>query len=212
MRLRASTARKPAPSGRRGEYSKSQGTRERILAAALKVAATTGLHGASLAAIATKADVAIGNLHYHFGSREDLLTALMRQQVVELQAAVREAIDAHENFFAKDEAALRAYIRYIRTNPACVRLAEEVRVHRPKLYAETTELWLTMFRDAIRQGVRRGELRPLRENEVSVLAHLLLGARYFIDQMMADASGRPPSEDLMVATYVSLTRNGLESR
>jgi AcrR family transcriptional regulator len=197
---------------KRGNYAKSHDTRERILAAALKVAGGSGLHRASVAAIADVAGVAVGNLHYHFGSRDELLSELMTWLVRELQHEVRNAIAQHDEFFAKDEAAFRAYLAYTRRNPACVRLAEEVRVHHPALYAETNAMWLAMFRDAIGEGVRRGQLRSMSDEEIGVLAHLLMGARYFVDQMAQGANGDPPSDELMVSTYVELTRGGLRKR
>jgi AcrR family transcriptional regulator len=160
-----------------------------------------------VAAIAEQAGVAIGNLHYHFGSRAELLLELMRWQVAELLETVRTAIEAHTDFFAKDEAAFRAYLGYVRRHPACVRLAEEVRLHHPKLYGATNAMWLAMFRDALRAGSARGELRPLGGDEIDVLAQLLMGARYFVDQML-QADGAPDDE-VIVGTYVRLTRGGL---
>jgi AcrR family transcriptional regulator len=195
---------------KRGTYAKSSETRERIFAAALAVAGKEGIHRASVAAIAKKAGVAIGNLHYHFGSRDELLDELMRWLVSGLLTEVRAAVDACDDFFSKDEAALRAYLAYVHRNPACTRLAEEVRLHHPKLYAETTAMWLAMFRDEIREGVVRGELRAMGEDEVAALAYFLLGARYFVDQMIEGAGGRDyPGDDVAVAAYVDLTRRGL---
>jgi len=42
-----------------------------------------------------------------------------------------------------------------------------------------------------------------------VLAHLLMGTRYFVDQIIQAGGGRGPSDELMVGTYVRLTRAGL---
>ena len=57
-----------APSGR-AAYAKSADTRARILAAALAEASESGFHKTSVARIAARAGVAVGNLHYHFGSK-----------------------------------------------------------------------------------------------------------------------------------------------
>jgi AcrR family transcriptional regulator len=186
-------ATRPRRSGKRGAYAKSSETRERIFRAAVAVAGRQGLHAASVAAIAQKAGVAVGNLHYHFGSRDELLRELMQWQVGELLDAVRVAVAAGDDFFAKDEAAFSAYLAYVHRNPACIRLAEEVRLHHPKLYAETNAMWLAMFRDEIRDGVARGELRAMDDREIGALAHVLLGARYFVDQMIqSDDYPGPP--------------------
>ena len=70
----------PAPRSR-GPYAKSSDTRARILDAALEVAGELGFHRASVARIAERAGVAVGNLHYHFGSRDELLRELMETLV-----------------------------------------------------------------------------------------------------------------------------------
>src|SRR5262249_39469648 len=108
------SAARPQAARKRGRYAKSGETRERILAAALKVAGASGLHAASIAAIADEAGVAIGNVNYHFGSRDELLYELMQWLVRDLLDAVQGAIAQHDDFFAKDEAALRAYLAYVR--------------------------------------------------------------------------------------------------
>ena len=53
-------------------YAKSRDTRARILAAALAEASDAGFHKTSVARIAARAGVAIGNLNYHFGSLREL--------------------------------------------------------------------------------------------------------------------------------------------
>ena len=68
--------RSAAPSGR-ARYAKSRDTRARILAAALAEASESGFHMTSVARIASRAGVAVGNLNYHFGSRRELLRELM---------------------------------------------------------------------------------------------------------------------------------------
>ena len=198
---------------KRGPYAKSGETRERILAAALEVAGAVGFQRASVAEIAARAGVAVGNLHYHFGSREELLDELMRWVFDRLMAEVLEAIQARESTFALDEAGFRAYLAYVRRNPAYVRLAEEVRLIRPELYREGIRTWLERFRDGIREGVTRGELRDMDETEIAALAFFLMGTRYFIDQMMAGVDGRDyPGDDAVLSAYVKLVRGGLERR
>lgn len=204
---------RPPTSSKRGRYAKSEETRERILAAALEVAGRVGLHRASVAAIAERAGVAVGNLHYHFGSRDELLRELMRWLVGQLLAEVRGVIERGGSCFDVEEAVLRTYLAYVRRNPASVRLAEEVRLHDPELYRETLVLWLELFREAIREASQRGEIRPLEEAEIVALSYLLLGTRYFLDQMLAGVDGREyPGDDAVVSAYMKLIRHGLENR
>src|SRR5512139_1273852 len=94
--LRDATVRPARRARRRAGYAKSRATRERILAAALAEASRAGLHKASVAGIAARAGVAVGNLHYHFGSRRALLRELMSGLVAELMPRLH-AIDATDD-------------------------------------------------------------------------------------------------------------------
>lgn len=196
---------------RRGGYAKSRETRARILRATIEIAGEKGIHRTSVAKIADRAGVAVGNLHYHFGSRGDLLRETMAWIVGELLAEVERAAPAGPSMLEREEASFRTYLAYVHRNPSWIRVTEEVRTYYPDLYRETMSLWLTLFRGGISDGIASGELRPMSVDEVNVLAHFLLGARYFLDQLIATGDEPTyPGDDMVVATYMKLIRSGLE--
>ena len=195
---------------KRGAYARSADTRQRILAAAGEVAGESGLHGVSVARIAERAGVAVGNLHYHFGSLDELLRELMLQVTDEITNEALLAMEHSGDVFAREEAVFRAYLAFVRRHPTYVRLAEEVRVHHPDIYNRTLSLWLELTRASIREGIDSGHLRPMSDDEIAVLAHYLIGARYFLDQMIEGVHGRDyPGDDVVVAGYMGLLRGGL---
>jgi len=53
-------------------------TRQRLLDAAFRVAAREGVEGVSVRAVAKEADVYLAAVHYHFGTKDELLAELMR--------------------------------------------------------------------------------------------------------------------------------------
>ncbi len=129
------------PSGR-ASYAKSRDTRARILAAALAEASDSGFHKTSVAGIAARAGVAVGNLHYHFGSRRGLLRELMGSLVADLMSRLHVADpDDSADFFDRQRAGLLVYLDYLRANPAHVRLADEIRLHEPDLYRRAVAGW-----------------------------------------------------------------------
>ena len=207
---RSAASRIAALPGQRGPYAKSSQTRERILAAAFEVAGEVGLHRASMSAIAERAGVAVGNIHYHFGSRDELLRELMLSVQQELLGVVENAVADLPGYLAAEEASIRAYLAFVHRNPAYVRLSEEARLHRPELYREGIATWLRLLREGLEEASLAGELRPLDEDEIASLAHFLLGARYFLDQMIEGVDGRRyPGDEAVVATYMTFVRNGL---
>jgi len=202
-----------SPPRKRGPYAKSTQTRERILAAAFEVAGEVGLHRAAVTTIADRADVAVGNLHYHFGSRDNLLHELMEWVQREALAMMEDAIEDAPNVQAVHEAVIRANLAFVRRNPAYIRLAEEVRVHKPELYKEGIATWLRLIRESLEKAVCADEIRPMGPDEIASLAHFLLGARYFVDQMIECVDGRPyPGDEAVVATYLNFVQNGLNKR
>jgi AcrR family transcriptional regulator len=199
--------RSAAPSGRAG-YAKSRDTRARILAAALEEASDAGFHKASVAGIAARAGVAVGNLHYHFGSRAELLRELMASLVADLMARLH-AIDADDSadFFERQRAALLVYLDYLRANPAYIRLADEIKLHEPDLYRRAVADWVARMAVRIRTGIEQGALRAMDDAEIATQAHFLLGARHFLEQMMENVDG--PRDEAVVDAYLSLVRDGL---
>jgi len=199
------------PGQRRAGYAKSRVTRERILAAALAEASHAGLHKASVAGIAARAGVAVGNLHYHFGSRRALLRQLMSALVADLMPRLH-AIDADDgaDFFERQRAGLLAYLAYLRANPAHVRLADEIKLHDPALYRRAVAGWVERMAARIRAGIGQGTLRPMDESEITAQAHFLLGARHFLEQMMETGAGARP--EAVVDAYLALLRDGLGRR
>src|SRR3954452_13136678 len=64
--------------GARGQQTKSERTRQRILDAAAEVLAERGYAEGRLADIAAKAGMQAGSLYYHFSSRDELVGEILR--------------------------------------------------------------------------------------------------------------------------------------
>jgi len=200
------------PPRKRGSYAKTAETRSRILAAAHDVARELGFHGVSLAEVAHRAGVAVGNVSYHFGSREELLHEVMQGVADRLREAVVQAGVAGRDVFERGEAALRAYLAFLRAHPWYVQMSEQVRSHRPDIYRRNLVFWLDLHRSAVREGIEEGTLRPMTDEELTATAYLIVGAHYFVDQMIEGTGGQSyPGDDIVVAAYMKLFRGGLES-
>ena len=202
--------RSAPPSGRAG-YAKSRDTRARILAAALAEASDSGFHKVSVAGIAARAGVAVGNLHYHFGSRRRLLRELMGLLAADLMSRLHAAdADDHADFFDRQRAGMLVYLDYLRANPAYIRLSEEIKLHEPDLYRRAVAGWVQRMAARIRVGIEQGTLRKMNEAEIEAQAHFLLGARHFLEQMMESVDG--PEDEEVVDAYLALVRDGLHRR
>jgi AcrR family transcriptional regulator len=195
-----------SPGVRRGGYAKRHRTRALILDAALAEASERGLHGASVAGIAARANTAVGNLHYHFGSRAELLRAMMRKFIADFSARLA-AIGAEQSgdFFARYRAELLAYVEYVRQNPAHIRLVDEINLVEPDLYRQGINTWVDVLSERLREGIANGSVRAMDDAEVSAHAHFLVGARRFLEDLAGEAGG----EEHAVDDYLGLVRRGL---
>jgi AcrR family transcriptional regulator len=202
---------RPSASHGRTSYAKSRDTRARILAAALAEASHAGFHKASVAGIAARAGVAVGNLHYHFGSRRELLRELMGSLVADLMTRLHAADpDESGDFFERQRAGLLTYLEYLRANPGYIRLADEIKLHEPDLYRRAVAGWVERMAARIRSGIEGGSLRPMDDAEVETQAHFLLGARHFLEQMIE--SDRGLEGEAVVDAYLALVRDGLRRK
>lgn len=204
---------RPEAQSGRASYAKSRDTRARILAAALAEASDAGFHKTSVAGIASRAGVAVGNLHYHFGSRRELLRELMGSLVADLMPRLHAAdADDSADFFERQRAGLLVYLDYLRANPAHVRLADEIKLHEPDLYRHAVAGWVERMEARIRVGIEQGTLRPMDDAEIQAQAHFLLGARHFLEQMVESADGAQLANEAVVDAYLTLVRDGLRRR
>ena len=200
----------PAHHRRRG-YAKSVETRAQILEAALAEASERGLHKTSVSRIASRANAAVGSLHYHFGSRNQLLREMMRKLMADLFVRLAAAdADDKGDFFGHHRAELLAYLQYLRANPAHIRLVDEIKFLEPELYRQGVAAWVDQIVARLRAGMTDGSVRAMDEDEVVAQAHFLLGARHFLEEML-----EPDDRDrdsVVVDAYIGLVRDGLGSR
>jgi len=201
-------AAKATPGAVRASYARSRDTRARILAAALEEASEVGFHKTSVARIASRAGVALGNVNYHFGSKRDLLRELMVSLVKDLRSRIHAALGADcDDFFGQERAGLLAYLGYLRENPAYARLGDEVKLHEPELYRLAIEAWVEQFSVRVRAGIERGYLRQIDDAQVRALGFFLFGSHQFLDRLIE--SEPSPTDETIAEAYLGLMRGGL---
>ncbi|MBV04963.1 MAG: hypothetical protein CL474_03110 [Acidobacteria bacterium] len=197
------------PTETRGKYARSEETRERILAAALEECAEVGIHKASMASIAARAEVAVGILNYHFGSRKKMLHELMSTQVQNFWSSMSLPRAVGWGYFETEAAMLKVYLEFLHVNPNYVQLAEEIRRHEPELYQQGAGIQLEYVVRRLKAGVDNGELPTMGGDEIRTRAYLILGAYTFLDRLVEDDNY--PGDELVVTIVMNMLRNGLTS-
>jgi AcrR family transcriptional regulator len=161
--------------------TKAEATTVRILDAAAQVFRTNGYAAARLSDVAALANLQTGSLYYHFESREELVTQLLRKSLYRTQTMVRRALDtlpssaspldrlataihAHMSSVLGPEDYVAAMLKIIRQVPESV---TEAIVGPQRQYMQT---WHEMVNKGIESGDVRDDLDP------GVVVMLMMGA------------------------------------
>jgi len=143
---------------------KSDDKRRRILQAAVKVFAQKGYHGAKVAAIARRADVADGTIYLYFRNKEDILVSLFAEVMDEHLSRAREELSAVEGAPARLRAIARHHLRVLGGNRDLA-VVFQVELRQSTQFMERfTASWLQDYfatvGEVIEQGQKEGTLRP----------------------------------------------------
>ena len=152
---------KPKPKQRDAEA-----TRARILAAAKKVFAKSGLGGARVDDIAARANANKRMIYHYFGSKEDLFQAVLEEAYTD----IREAEQKLELDQTPPRQALEKLVRftweYYLKNPEFLTLVNSENLHRAKHLKKSNVIpvvsrrFVTMVKSLLDRGVADGTFRP----------------------------------------------------
>ena len=196
---------------KRGRYAKTAETQGKILAAAWDVAQERGFHKVSLSEVASRAEVAVGNVSYHFGSREELVRSLMANVAEQVMEHVIQPTVGGRDYFERVEAGLRGYLDFVHRHPAYVRMGDQLRHHRPEIHRGYADAWLELHTSGILQGIEEGALRPMSDGEIATTARFIIGVSYSLEQMIESVDGHDyPGDDVVVETFMKMLRGGVE--
>lgn len=182
--------------------TKSERTRERVLAAAAEVFNERGFPNTRLADIAERAGIQAGSLYYHFDSKEALMLTLVERAVERILTAVRDRVDEvpADEPMRRLEVAIDAHVRTAlaveQFGGATVRMYGQIPADvnhlLAPLYNDVTKYWRSLVASAQKAGVFT--------NDVSAEsgALLMLGAlnwttawyrpgRHSVDRVVRDA-------------------------
>lgn len=205
----------PAPS--RSHTPKGRLARDRVVAAAERLFAARGFHGASLRDVAAAAKAPLASIVYHFAKKETLYAAVLSAIADELTTGLDAALatprpgsPAVKDYVAigawgeRIDAVSLAIVRWSAKHPARVRLLLRELLDNPARVARASRLPLApvleRLSEVVAEGARAGVLSP-GTPETAVL-HLVGAISYFVaarptvDRIVGAAGARR-----MAATY-----------
>ena len=189
-----------------------EGTRERILDAALNIFSNKGYHDTRLDEIADESDTSKGSIYFHFPNKERLFIALIDQFANLLERRVTEAIDQEDEGIQRVSAALTAtletFARYRR--PAKIMLVQAVGLGSvfEKKRLEVNDRFADLIGVYLEESVTVGDIAPI---DVEVVSHAWMGAIYSVIIRWV-YTGEPSKERILGALIPTLLHSvGYES-
>lgn len=193
-----------------------EATTEAILAAAEKVFAREGLHGAKMEAIAAEAGVAVGTLYNHFHDRQAIFDSLIEARRSELLDRLDQALEDHvgERFEEQLRAMVVALAHHLDAHqPFLTILMEGEASHNNRAFPvavvkprHTMEQIYDRFQELVHRGLESNELRrDDSETFPMILMGLLRGAmmRQLFHRKQTD-----PSLNQLAEPFVRFFMNG----
>lgn len=186
-----------------------QGTRDRLLQAALELTQEGGYTAASVAAIAGRAGLSTGALYRHWSSKGELFAELFRTVCARELAAMTAAGEGPGDPVARMEAVLGTFAHRALRNPrlAWALIAEPVH---PLVEAERLAYRRT-YRERLagllREAVEAGGVPP--QDADLTAAALVGGVAEALVGPTSPVAGGPPDADAIVAALRAFVRRGV---
>ena len=154
--------------------------RERILRVAARLYARRGYEGISMRQIAEAAGVTKPLVYYHFGSKEQLFSSLMREALDHWHAITRQALELDASPTERVRFLLRAQFARAREAPEIVAFAHDV-MNMPGMlplgfdYKSEGQDLCSGPERILEEGQRRGEFRAVDPHTVVAIPIAVMG-------------------------------------
>ena len=163
---------------------------EAILDAAMKMIVQKGVHGATIEEIAAEAGLSAGAIYRYFASKEDVLRAVIAQQMKQDRALMEQALATTDSVLhallsavqavwagLKSEKAREETILSLETTLAAARQSAELGAERRHM----RKAEITMLEQCVRQAQEAGEIDPAVDGRA--LAVMLLACHLGAHQL-----------------------------
>lgn len=149
-----------------------EGTRERILDAALDVFSSKGYHDARVDDIVAMSETSKGSVYFHFPNKEKLFLALVDKFAALLERRVIEAISQHDEGILRVRAALEACLdtfgRYRRLAKIMLVQAVGLGTIFENKRREVLDRFAELVRTYLDEAIAAGDIEPVDTHIVAV--------------------------------------------
>ncbi|WP_342641034.1 TetR/AcrR family transcriptional regulator [Rhodoligotrophos ferricapiens] len=168
---------------------KAAATREAILKAAMRVVGRHGYGKASIARIAEEAGVAHGLIYVYFKNQQDLFDQLLPYVGEVMLRHIADQIAETEHLADRERRGLNANFEFMQKNPAMHRIFNEAAFFAQPVHQAFLRRMASGYTRSLKRSYDTGELKGFGEDELEVLAYMMIGAREFLLERYAVRDG-----------------------
>lgn len=189
---------------------KAEETRRALFRAAAKIVGKYGYADASISRITTEANIAQGTFYNYFETRQDLFDQLLPEVGGVMLDHIKAQVDPAATGVERELQRLNAYFDYLHENPEFYRILNEAEIFAPKAHEKHFDLLISGYLSAFRRSRERDELNNFTDDELEVVAYMLLAARGYLSLGYAVRGGRSRKVPQQVySAYEKFVRSGL---
>lgn len=182
------------------KQSKSERTREKILAAAAKVVGKYGYAKASVTRITMEAGIASGGYYYYFKTRDELFEELLPALGQEMLLHIRDRLQGVEWGINHEIRSFEAYLEYLRLRPEFYRVFSEAYVYARNAYTKHFNAIVTDYVKALQIQRTKGFIQSDNDDELVMLSYFLIGARNYVSQFYMEHNRKVPADTAVAIT------------
>jgi len=161
------------------ETRTQQVRRRDIIDAAVKVINTQGYASASIMAIATAAHASKGTVMYHFGSKEELISAVVRTAYGDGAAYMKPRIDAAASMAEKLRAYITSNLEYIASHAQQIAAVHQIMLNTP--FVDYSGNAVDLLQQLFLRGQADGEFCQFDARVMAVsLRQIIDGSSFYI--------------------------------
>jgi AcrR family transcriptional regulator len=204
-------ARASASDGKTPRTARGERTLRKILEAAREEFGERGFSDASIVAITSRADVALGTFYTYFDSKDAVFRALVQDMSEQVRDHVAPAFkDASDGIDAEGRA-LAAFLEFAASHNQVYRIIDEAEFVDPAGFRQHYETTASRIAARLGEAARRGELSAdLTPDAIDVIAWAVMGANVFLGLRYAVWGTGDPQE--IASVMNRLLRDGLSAR
>jgi AcrR family transcriptional regulator len=188
---------------------KLEQTRKALMDAATEIVGEEGYQACSVAKIAIKAKVAQGTFYTYFSSRQELFDQLLPEIGGELRSFIRGRTRGFRTMIEFEERSFDALFEFLYKVPGYHRIFSEAETLAQIGFDKHLRMGRADYVRALKRALDNGELPGYGEDELDVLAVILISLRSFIGPRFLVGKNQRRMPPAIRKTYLKFLHQGL---